>query len=131
MARPRPQISQSELLVLKSLWQKGPATVRQLAERLPKSGKRWAYTTVQTLLARMEQKGYVTCDRGGFAHVFAAALSRDELLAGRVAELAEELGGDVPAPLVLALVERTRFTSEEIKQFRALLQRLSKEADKR
>ena len=62
--------SDSELEVLKALWEIGPATVRDLHGPLQESGSSWAYTTVQTLLARLEQKGYVRCDKSGRAHVF-------------------------------------------------------------
>jgi predicted transcriptional regulator len=118
-------ISETELRVLRVLWEQGPGTVRQVNEKLP----HWAYTTVQTLLARLERKGYVDCDRSGFAHVFRALVSRDELMRRRLSELAQQLSDGAATPLVLALVEDHRFSSEEIEQFRRLLDRL--EADER
>ena len=116
-------ISETELRVLRVLWEQGPGTVRQINQTLP----HWAYTTVQTLLVRLERKGYVACDRSGFAHVFRALVSRDELMRRRLSELAQQLSDGVATPLVLALVEENRFSAQEIEQFRRLLDQL--EAD--
>jgi BlaI family transcriptional regulator, penicillinase repressor len=113
-----PAIADAELTVLKALWDGGPATVRELLERL---GSDQAYTTVQTLLARLGEKGYVRADRKDLAHVFAAARSRDEVAAARVDEMASTLLDGAVAPLLLRLVAKGRFTAEEIAAFRAQL----------
>jgi BlaI family penicillinase repressor len=113
-------ISDTEFDVLKVLWEHGPGTVRQVNDELG----RWAYTTVQTLLTRLEKKGYVACDRSPFAHVFRPVVSREELLRRRLGELVEQLSDGAATPLVLALVEDHRFSAEEIEQFRRLLDRL-------
>ena len=116
-------LSQTEFRVLRVLWAQGPGTVRQVNGKL----RHWAYTTVQTLLARLERKGYVACDRSRFAHVFRARVSRDQLMRRRLGELVEQLSDGVATPAVLALVEDHRFSSEEIEQFRRLLDRLEAE----
>ncbi len=113
-------LSETEFEVLKVLWEHGPGTVRQVNDQLD----RWAYTTVQTLLVRLEKKGYVACDRSGFAHVFRPLVTRDKLIRRRLSELAQQLSGGAATPLVLALVEDHRFSAEEIEQFRRLLDRL-------
>jgi predicted transcriptional regulator len=115
-------LSETELAVLKALWQQGPGTVREVNERVG----RWAYTTVQTLLTRLERKGYVACDRSGFAHVFRARVSRDRLIRRRLGELVDQLADGAASSLVLALVEENRFSPDEIEQFRRMLDRLEK-----
>ena len=62
-----PAITDAELAVLKSFWDHGPATVRELIARLDTDS---AYTTVQTLVTRLVEKGHVRADRRGLAHVF-------------------------------------------------------------
>jgi predicted transcriptional regulator len=118
-SKPLPAITEAELTVLKELWDRGPGTVRELIERL---GTDWAYTTVQTLVGRLADKGFVRTDRKGLAHVFAAALARDEVAKRQVDEVASSLLDGAVAPLVLRLVQKGRFTSEEIAAFRDLLQ---------
>ena len=108
----RTSISETELDVLKVLWENGPGTVRVVNERLHHQGRRWAYTTVLTLLQRLEAKGYVTSDKSGMAHVFRPAVTRDKLLQQRLKDLANQLCEGTATPLVLALVEGQRFTPE-------------------
>src|SRR5688572_17690372 len=118
---PWPGVSDAELTVLKSLWELGPSTVRDLQARLESEGQGWAYTTVQTLLTRLVEKGYVAVARHGLAHTFRAAVTRDDLAGKRVEELASNLLDGALAPLVLRLVERGKFSKDEILRFRAML----------
>jgi predicted transcriptional regulator len=107
--------------VLRVLWDYGPATVRHINEALRTQGRSWAYTTVQTLLQRLVQKGCVASETGGVAHVFRASASRDEIIRDRLRDVADQLCAGASAPLVLALVEGHRYSAEEIATFRALL----------
>ncbi len=130
MGNRRPAVSDTELEVLKALWEHGPSTVREAEAAVRRRGRRWAYTTVLTLLQRLQAKGYVRSDKSETAHVFAATVSRDKLLRQRLRELADELCKGTATPLVLALVEDHRFKPEEIAQFRRLLDELAKEKRK-
>lgn len=126
MAMRRPPVSETELEILKAIWEHGPGTVREINARLRPTGRRWAYTTVLTLLQRLEAKGYVASNKTGLAHVFRAVVSRDRLLRQRLKDLAQQLCEGAPAPLVLALVESQHFSEQEIEQFRRLLDELDK-----
>src|SRR5207247_1179817 len=107
------------------LWEHGSGTVREIDQVLRKQRRRWAYTTVITLLGRLEAKGYVSSDKSGFAHVFQAEVSRDEVVQQRLAELADEFCEGASAPLVLALVQEAQFTDDEIECFRQMIDRLA------
>jgi predicted transcriptional regulator len=124
-------ISQTELDVLRTLWEHGPATVREINAVLHRQGRRWAYNTVLTLLQRLQAKGYVVADRGGPAHVFRAAVSRDGLVRQRLRDLADQLCEGTATPLLFALVEGQQFTAEEIDQFRRLLDELEDKPKRR
>lgn len=117
----RPSATDAELVLLEILWQHGPSTVRELHGRLRGDRRQWAYTTVQTLLRRLEEKGFVAVDRSGFAHRFRAAVSRDDLLGRELSGLAERLCGGAAAPLLRKLVEANRFRPEELRRFRQIL----------
>jgi predicted transcriptional regulator len=124
-------LGESELELLKALWEHGPGTVREVNAHLHEQGRRWAYTTVLTMLQRLESKGFVVSDKSSAAHIFQAAVSRDTLLRHRLTDLANQLCEGAATPLVLALVEGQRFTAEEISQFRQMLDQLeSKKAKK-
>ncbi len=113
--------SDGELEVLKTLWDGGPATVRGVDEALRRRGVQRAYTTVQTVLNRLQTKGHVASESQGGALVYRAASTRDDLLRDRLRDLADQLCEGEPTPLVLTLVEGNRFSAAEIARFRALL----------
>ncbi len=116
--KPSSAIPEAELAILKALWDGGPATVRELLDRL---GNDQAYTTVQTLVGRLVDKGHVRADRRDLAHVYVATTTRDDLAARQVQDVASSLLDGAVAPLVLRLVEQGRFTPAEIARFRELL----------
>jgi predicted transcriptional regulator len=124
MTEHRPEMSDAERDVLKALWDHGPGTVRQIHAALTKLGRSWAYTTVTTLLQRLESKGYVACDKSRFAHVFEARVTREDVVREQVTSLVDEYCDGTAAPLMLALVEGHRFSAEEIEQFRQLIEQL-------
>lgn len=121
---PSKSISETEFEVLKALWTQGPGTVREVLAGLLAEGRDWAYTTVQTLLSRLQAKGFVSCDKRDRAHVFRAALTRDEYLSENLGELADKVCGGNTTPLLLRLVEEGRFDREAISRFRLLLDEL-------
>jgi predicted transcriptional regulator len=122
--KPRPAISDAEREVLKVLWDAGPQAVREIHACLTRQGQDWKRSTVITLLQRLERKGYVTSDRSQFAFIFKAAVSREDVMCQRMTELAAELSDGDPAPLVLAFAERRRFTDQEIKRFRKMIDQM-------
>lgn len=122
-------IGQTELEVLKALWEHGPCTVREVHAILQRQGDR-TYNTVLTHLQRLEAKGYVKSDKREVAHVFRPAVSRENMLGQRLKDLADQLCEGTATPLVLALVGGHRFSADEISQFRKLLDELEGKAGK-
>jgi BlaI family transcriptional regulator, penicillinase repressor len=120
---PSPTVSDAELEVLKILWAHGPATVRDVESQLGRR-KKWAYTTILTLLTRLREKGCVKQDRAADAHVFRAAITREQLLGRRLKELAETVCDGAASPLVHALVDTRRLTVEDIAALRKKLDEL-------
>lgn len=119
-----PPLSEAELEVLKVLWEIGSGSVRDVDAVLRRRKRRWAYTTVLTLLTRLQAKGYVESDKSAIAHVFRPSVSRDKLLKQRLSRLAEDLCEGTATPLVHALVSNHRFTPQEIDQLRRMLDQL-------
>jgi BlaI family penicillinase repressor len=117
-------LSETELEVLKVLWTRGPSTAREANEVLQDQGRRWAYTTVLTLLHRLEAKGFIASDKSRMAYVFRAAVSREKLLRQRLTRLAADLCEGTSTPLVHALVAGQKFSPAEIEHFRQLLDEL-------
>lgn len=129
MARRIADISEAEMEVLKAVWDGGPGTVRDVDARLRPQKRRWAYTTIQTLLNRLEAKGYITSEKSAPAHVFRATVSRERFLRRRLRDLTNELCDGTATPLVMALVRGHRFSEEEIRKFRRLVDSLQAKED--
>jgi len=117
----QPGLSDAEREVLRALWDHGPGAIREIRTMLAERGRKWAYTTVATLLQRLQAKQYVASDTSVLPHVYRAAVSREELLDRRLKDAAAELCDGQAAPLLLALVQANRFSSEELARFHHLL----------
>ncbi len=124
MADKQYDIGKAEMEVLKTLWAHGPAPVREVLSQLHEHGRRVAYTTVQTLLTRLEQKGYVTSDKSDIAYVYRAKLTRDRVTRSRLKALVRQLYDGAAGPLVLQLIRSERFTPDEIGELQKLIERL-------
>ncbi|MFT7540256.1 MAG: BlaI family penicillinase repressor [Gammaproteobacteria bacterium] len=116
-----PGISDAELLVLKELWNSGPAGPSGLRALLAADGVVWAYTTVQTLLHRLLEKGFVSRSKDGVTQTYRPEVSRKELLMDQVSNLAARVGGDGTPPLVMNLVSGKRLSKRDITRLRAML----------
>lgn len=118
MNRPRDDVPEAELAVLRVLWQLGEASRRQIVEVLYPQGTPANFTTVQKLLERLEARGLAR--RGGTerARTFAATLSRDDLLGRRLGQLADRLCGGALTPLVLNLIKVRPLTPAELDELR-------------
>ncbi len=121
-----PTISQAELDVLKTLWSSGQVSVRQCRAALPDS--RWAYTTVQTLLQRLESKNYASSELRDRRRYYRATCTRSDLVQDRLGDLSRSLCDGASTPLILGLVAAQELTQTEIGEFRSLLDSL--EADR-
>lgn len=126
MADRKPDPGDAELAVLRALWEIGPATVREVLDFLCNTGKRVAYTTVQTMLTRLEQKNYVSSNKSGLAYVYRARLSRERLSKSRLRTLVTQLYDGAAGPLVLQLVRSERLKPEEIKELQKLVEDLDR-----
>ncbi len=131
MAKRPPSIPDSELDVLKVLWDRGQATVREVLETLRSAGRQWSYATVATLLDRLETKGVVTSDRSELAFVYRPVVSNQEVRQKRVSNLVDKLYQGEPGLLVLHLLKSHTLAPDQAKEVRALLEDMTgkKKAD--
>lgn len=117
---PRP--TDSELAILRVLWEQGPATVRQVhlvLDRIRPTG----YTTVLKLLQIMTDKGLVTRDKSERSHVYTARLSADQTQRQLVRDLLDRAFGGSAAQLVMRALDTVAASPDELRQIRDLLDR--------
>jgi predicted transcriptional regulator len=125
MAKRPLSIPDSELDVLKVLWDRGQATVREVLETLRGAGRQWSYATVATLLDRLESKGVVTSDRSELAFVYKPVISNQEVRQKRVSNLVDKLYQGEPGLLVLHLLKAHPLDPRQAKEVRALLEEMT------
>jgi predicted transcriptional regulator len=126
MAKPV-KLTRLELEIMQYVWDLGEAAVREIQEAIP-AAKRPAYTTVQTILMRLEEKGAVRRTRKiGNAFLFQPVITRKRVYERLIGELLDLFGGS-PEPMVSHLVETGKLTLEDLKHAEELLKRSGKKA---
>jgi predicted transcriptional regulator len=114
-------VTDTELAILRVLWDRASATRPEITDVLYPGGGPSHYATVQKLLERLEAKGYVAHQRREGRLLFTATLDRDELIGRRLHDLAEKLCGGSLTPLLLNLVRSKPLTPSELDELRAVL----------
>jgi predicted transcriptional regulator len=122
---PHPKLTKLELQVLEALWEKGICSVREIQEASPELG-RLAYTTVQTIVYRLERKKVLRCvKRISNANIFEAAISRKDAQRRLIDDLLASFGRG-RAKLVMAhLVESGELTLDDVKEAERVLRKSS------
>ena len=119
-----PRLSKLELRIMGALWALGPASVRQVLESFPETD-RPAYTTVQTVLYRLEAKEAVRrTTKIGNAHIFEAVFSKQAVHRRAIDDLLGLFGGRAQ-PLVSHLIESGQLTLDDIDEARKTLRELA------
>ena len=120
-----PKLTKLEMQVMEALWSNGPASVREIQESFP-AKRRPAYTTVQTLVYRLEGKKAVRrVKKIGNAHIFEAAVSRAVAQHRLIDELLSVFGGR-SQPVMARLIETGQLTLDDVKEAEHLLRELEK-----
>jgi len=121
----RTSLTKPELQIMEALWTRGACSIREIHEALPPKG-RPAFTTVQTVVYRLEKKGAVRrLKRIGNATIVEAVVSRDEAHTTLVEELLSLVGGR-PRLLMARLVESGKLTLDDINEAEDALRKLMK-----
>ena len=125
----QPNLANAELAVMELLWEEENLTARHIREQLyPKSSKA-QHGTVQRLLQRLEDKGFVQRNRDLPVHLFSAAISREEYASSQLETLADKLTGGSLAPLITHLIDQKKISQAEIKRLRSILSGQEKKGD--
>jgi predicted transcriptional regulator len=115
-----PPLSPTETEVLRQVWQLERASVQDVCESLP-ARRKISYATVQTLLRRLEKKGYLQHDVRGNAHIFYAAVQKEAVIKRTVSDFLDRLFGGNPLPLVQHLAKHGKLSREDIEKLKDLV----------
>ena len=114
------RVSPAETEILRLVWQLDKPTVQEVCDSLP-ARRKIAYATVQTLLRRLEKKGYLKHGIRGKAHVFFPTVKREAVIKRSVGDFLERLFGGDPIPLIQYLAEHGKIDAGDIEELKQLI----------
>ena len=119
------RVTKAELQLLEQMWKLGPASIREIQESLPEAN-RLAYTTVQTMIHRLEEKKAVRRTKKiGNAFVFEAVFTQQAVHRRLIRDLLDLFGGS-PTPVVSHLVETGQLSLADIREIERRLKKEGK-----
>ena len=125
-----PRLTKLELQIMEALWNNGASSVREIQETFPDKD-RPAYTTVQTMVYRLETKKAIRrIKKIGNAHIFEAVVSRSSAQRRLIDEFLGLFGGR-SQPVMAHLIETGRLTLDDVKEAEQLLKELERKEKKR
>jgi predicted transcriptional regulator len=115
-------LTEAELRLMDVIWKRGPSTVAEVAEALPRQLD-LAYNTVLTTMRILEDKGYVRHTKAGEGRAFTyhAVVGQKEASRNAVTNLLGRFFGNSPGELVLNLLENEQLTQQELRRLRLLI----------
>lgn len=119
----RPGLSKAETEVARIVWDAGQATVREVHERL-QVDRSVEFSTVQTYLRRLEQKGYLKVKMEGRTRVYSPRVRPQTVIRETVDDLVDRLFGGDSLPLMMHLIEERSADVEQLAELRAMIDRL-------
>ena len=121
----QPKLSALELRIMSEFWSRGPCSIREIHEAVVKKDKP-AYTTVQTMVYRLEVKGALRrIKKIGNAHIFEATVSRKAAQRRLINDLLALFGGRTQ-PIMAHLIESGSLSLDDVKDAEGMLKRLRK-----
>ncbi|HEX5217461.1 MAG TPA: BlaI/MecI/CopY family transcriptional regulator [Vicinamibacterales bacterium] len=120
MTKALPRPTDAELAILRVLWDRGPATVRQVHEALAEA-RETGYTTTLKLMQIMAEKGLVTRDESSRTHIYESRLGRDETQRQLVTDLVDRAFGGSAAQLVLQALAAHSTSPAELQEIQQLI----------
>ncbi|MBN1509732.1 MAG: BlaI/MecI/CopY family transcriptional regulator [Sedimentisphaerales bacterium] len=114
------KLTEAEWQIMNALWQKHPATARQIMERLP-AGVNWAYTTIKTMLTRLVEKDAVSEVKQSNTSVYEPLVSQQKARLSAFRSLLDQAFDGAVGPLVHFLAEEKQLSANEKKELREIL----------
>ena len=115
-------VSRTELQILDQLWDAAPLTIRQICEAIYGESSASYYATIQSLLERLEKKGWVARDRTQFKHTFSATRTRSDFVGHQIQGVADAVCGGSIAALLGQFAKSKPLTRKERNELKKLIE---------
>jgi predicted transcriptional regulator len=120
------KLTEAEWQIMNALWQKHPATARQIMERLDRRVN-WAYTTIKTMLTRLAEKDAVSEVKQGNTSVYEPLVSQRKARLSAFRSLLDQAFDGAVGPLVHFLAEEKQLSAKEKRELQKILEREAKD----
>lgn len=131
MKKPQP-ITDTEMAVLKLLWDRGPLPVKSITEALYPKCTTSDVGTVHSMIQRLEAKKLVKRDRNTHPQIVSATVNRTQVAGRQLEKMADKLADGSMVPFLTHLMQSNRLNQDELEELRTLLdQHSSKKKKKR
>ncbi len=128
MARPASEdvrLGKLELQIMNVVWDRGRATVQEVKDALSGGAGKPAYSTILTMMRKIEAKGYLAHELSGRTYVYVPTLARREARRSLLGSLVDRLFDGSAAQLVNSLIEEGQVSPSELAQIRKMLNKRS------
>ena len=119
----RPNMSKAEMEIARIVWQLKTASARQVHDALP-STKKIDFSTVQTYLTRLEEKGYIKSKKEGRAKIFSAKANPNTVIRDKVNELLDVLFDGDAVPMMRHLIQDAEISADDVQALKKMLDEL-------
>lgn len=116
------RLGRLELQIMNVVWERGKATVHDVKDAISK-GRKPAYSTILTMMRKLEAKGYLEHEVRDRTYVYRAVISRQQAEHGLIGEFVERLFGGSASLLVSSLVEQNRVSEKELHEIQELIKK--------
>lgn len=118
------RLGRLELQIMNVVWDRGKATVHDVKNAL--SRRKPAYSTILTMMRKLEVKGYLEHEVDGRTYVYRPLISQQAVRQGVLGDLVERLFEGSTSLLLTSLVEQNRITENELREIRKLIEERGK-----
>ncbi|MHC5058879.1 MAG: BlaI/MecI/CopY family transcriptional regulator [Planctomycetota bacterium] len=119
------RLGRLELQIMNVVWEKGKATVHDVKDVLGR-GRKPAYSTILTMMRKLEAKGYLEHDVDDRTYVYRPTISQQAVRHGVLGDIVDRLFEGSPSLLLNSLVEQNRISEKELKQIQKLIRERGK-----
>ena len=118
---PAIRLGRIELQIMKAVWQRSAATVHDVKAALSRGRKKPAYSTILTMMRKLENKGYLEHHVDGRTYVYRSTITHRSVRHNMLGDLLDRLFDGSPQLLVSSLIEQKRISAKELREIRKLI----------
>lgn len=125
--KPEIRLGRMELRIMKVVWERGEATVHDVRDALSGGTRKPAYSTVLTMMRKVEAKGYLEHEVDGRTYVYRPTITSQAVRHSMLGDMLERVFEGSPRLLVTSLIEQKRICEKELREIRKLLAKRGEE----